>query len=113
MNHCAAILVKEVLITQIVLDAIANAELSVLQLAVPLQVCVGIASLRVKCRIVLVRVVTVQLQFFSSQNTQDLILPARRHLRLQRRRTLSRSFCSRWPRSCQWCPCSTGPRCHR
>ena len=71
MNHCAAILVKEILITQIVLDAIANAELSVLQLAIPLQVCVGIASLRVKCRIVLVRVVTVQLQFFSSQNTQS------------------------------------------
>ena len=64
MTNCTAASPEEILVAEIVLDAVADAELAVLQLVVPLQVGVGVARLRVECRIVLVRVVAVQLRDF-------------------------------------------------
>ena len=64
MTNCTAASPEEILVAEIVLDAVADAELAVLQLVVPLQVGVGVARLRVERRIVLVRVVAVQLRDF-------------------------------------------------
>ena len=64
MTNCTAASPEEILVAEIVLDAVADAELAVLQLVVPLQVGVGVARLRVERRIVLVRVVAVQLRYF-------------------------------------------------
>ena len=64
MTNCSAASPEEILVAEIVLDAVADAELAVLQLVVPLQVGVGVARLRVERRIVLVRVVAVQLRDF-------------------------------------------------
>ena len=64
MTNCTAASPEEVLVAEVVLDAVADAELAVLQLIVPLQVGVGVARLRVERRIVLVRVVAVQLRDF-------------------------------------------------
>ena len=64
MTNCTAASPEEVLVAEVVLDAVADAELAVLQLVVPLQVGVGVARLRVERRIVLVRVVAVQLRDF-------------------------------------------------
>ena len=64
MTNCTAASLEEILVAEIVLDAVADAELAVLQLVVPLQVGVGVARLRVERRIVLVRVVAVQLRDF-------------------------------------------------
>ena len=64
MTNCTAASPKEILVAEIVLDAVADAELAVLQLVVPFQVGVGVARLRVERRIVLVRVVAVQLRDF-------------------------------------------------
>ena len=64
MTNCTAASPEEILVAEIVLDPVADAELAVLQLIVPLQVGVGVARLRVERRIVLVRVVAVQLRDF-------------------------------------------------
>ena len=64
MTNCTAASPEEILVAEIVFDAVADAELAVLQLVVPLQVGVGVARLRVERRIVLVRVVAVQLRDF-------------------------------------------------
>ena len=64
MTNCTAASPEEILVAEVVLDAVADAELAVLQLVVPLQVGVGVARLRVERRIVLVRVVAVQLRDF-------------------------------------------------
>ena len=64
MTNCTVASPEEILVAEIVLDAVADAELAVLQLVVPLQVGVGVARLRVERRIVLVRVVAVQLRDF-------------------------------------------------
>ena len=64
MTNCTVASLEEILVAEIVLDAVADAELAVLQLVVPLQVGVGVARLRVERRIVLVRVVAVQLRDF-------------------------------------------------
>ena len=64
MTNCTAASPEEILVAEIVLDAVADAELAVLQLVVPLQVGVGVARLRVERRIMLVRVVAVQLRDF-------------------------------------------------
>ena len=64
MTNCTAASPEEILVAEIILDAVADAELAVLQLVVPLQVGVGVARLRVERRIVLVRVVAVQLRDF-------------------------------------------------
>ena len=64
MTNCTAASPEEVLVAEVVLDAVADAELAVLQLVVPLQVGVGVARLRVERRIMLVRVVAVQLRDF-------------------------------------------------
>ena len=64
MTNCTAASPEEILVAEVVLDAVANAELAVLQLVVPLQVGVGVARLRVERRIMLVRVVAVQLRDF-------------------------------------------------
>ena len=64
MTNCTAGSPEEILVAEVVLDAVADAELAVLQLVVPLQVGVGVARLRVERRIVLVRVVAVQLRDF-------------------------------------------------
>ena len=64
MTNCTAASPEEILVAEIVLDPVADAELAVLQLVVPLQVGVGVARLRVERRIVLVRVVAVQLRDF-------------------------------------------------
>ena len=64
MTNCTAASPEEILVAEIVLDAVADAELAVLQLVVPFQVGVGVARLRVERRIVLVRVVAVQLRDF-------------------------------------------------
>ena len=64
MTNCTVASPEEVLVAEVVLDAVADAELAVLQLVVPLQVGVGVARLRVERRIVLVRVVAVQLRDF-------------------------------------------------
>ena len=64
MTNCTAASPEEVLVAEVVLDAVADAELAVLQLVVPLQVGVGVARLRVERRIMLVGVVAVQLRDF-------------------------------------------------
>ena len=64
MTNCTTASPKEILVAEVVLDPVADAELAVLQLVVPLQVGVGVARLRVERRIVLVRVVAVQLRDF-------------------------------------------------
>ena len=64
MTNCTVASPEEILVAEVVLDAVANAELAVLQLVVPLQVGVGVARLRVERRIMLVRVVAVQLRDF-------------------------------------------------
>ena len=64
MTNCTAASPEEILVAEVVLDAVADAELAVLQLVVPLQVSVGVARLRVERRIMLVRVVAVQLRDF-------------------------------------------------
>ena len=64
MTNCTAASPEEILVAEIVLDPVADAELAVLQLVIPLQVGVGVARLRVERRIVLVRVVAVQLRDF-------------------------------------------------
>ena len=64
MTNCTAASPEEILVAEIVLDPVADAELAVLQLVVPLQVGVGVARLRVERRIMLVRVVAVQLRDF-------------------------------------------------
>ena len=64
MTNCTVASPEEILVAEVVLDAVADAELAVLQLVVPLQVGVGVARLRVERRIVLVRVVAVQLRDF-------------------------------------------------
>ena len=64
MTNCTAASLEEILVAEVVLDPVADAELAVLQLVVPLQVGVGVARLRVERRIVLVRVVAVQLRDF-------------------------------------------------
>ena len=64
MTNCTVASPEEILVAEIVLDPVADAELAVLQLVVPLQVGVGVARLRVERRIVLVRVVAVQLRDF-------------------------------------------------
>ena len=64
MANCTTASLEEILVAEVVLDAVADAELAVLQLVVPLQVGVGVARLRVERRIVLVRVVAVQLRDF-------------------------------------------------
>ena len=64
MTNCTAASPEEILVAEVVLDPVADAELAVLQLVVPLQVGVGVARLRVERRIVLVRVVAVQLRDF-------------------------------------------------
>ena len=64
MTNCTAASPEEILVAEVVLDAVADAELAVLQLVVPLQVGVGVARLRVERRIMLVRVVAVQLRDF-------------------------------------------------
>ena len=64
MTNCTAASLEKILVAEVVLDAVADAELAVLQLVVPFQVGVGVARLRVERRIVLVRVVAVQLRDF-------------------------------------------------
>ena len=64
MTNCTVASPEEILVAEVVLDPVADAELAVLQLVVPLQVGVGVARLRVERRIVLVRVVAVQLRDF-------------------------------------------------
>ena len=64
MTNCTAASPEEILVAEVVLDAVADAELAVLQLVVPLQVGVGVARLRVERRIMFVRVVAVQLRDF-------------------------------------------------
>ena len=64
MTNCTVASLEEILVAEVVLDPVADAELAVLQLVVPLQVGVGVARLRVERRIVLVRVVAVQLRDF-------------------------------------------------
>ena len=64
MTNCTVASPEEILVAEIVLDPVADAELAVLQLIVPLQVGVGVARLRVERRIMLVRVVAVQLRDF-------------------------------------------------
>ena len=48
MTNCTAASPEEILVAEVVLDAVADAELAVLQLVVPLQVGVGVARLRVE-----------------------------------------------------------------
>ena len=64
MTNCTAASPEEILVAEVVLDAVADAELAVLQLVVPLQIGIGVARLRVERRIMLVRVVAVQLRDF-------------------------------------------------
>ena len=64
MTNCTVASLEEILVAEVVPDAVADAELAVLQLVVPLQVGVGVARLRVERRIMLVRVVAVQLRDF-------------------------------------------------
>ena len=64
MTNCTVASPEEILVAEVVLDPVADAELAVLQLVVPLQVGVGVARLRVERRIMLVRVVAVQLRDF-------------------------------------------------
>ena len=64
MTNCTVASPEEILVAEIVLDPVADAELAVLQLVVPFQVGVGVARLRVERRIMLVRVVAVQLRDF-------------------------------------------------
>ena len=64
MTNCTAASPEKILVAEVVLDPVADAELAVLQLIVPLQVGVGVARLRVERRIMLVRVVAVQLRDF-------------------------------------------------
>ena len=64
MTNCTVASLEEILVAEVVLDPVADAELAVLQLVVPLQVGVGVARLRVERRIMLVRVVAVQLRDF-------------------------------------------------
>ena len=64
MTNCTVASPEEILVAEVVLDAVADAELAVLQLVVPLQVGVGVARLRVERRIMLVGVVAVQLRDF-------------------------------------------------